>query len=80
MLVGMITHHNSQVAKILYEIREEIPGTIKFIFQPAEEGAPAGEEEGAELMVKKVFLNPDVEAIFGLHIWSQINAGEVCKA
>ena len=66
------------VAKILHEIREEIPGTIKFIFQPAEEGAPAGEEGGAELMVKEgVLKNPDVEAIFGLHIWSQIKAGEV---
>lgn len=66
------------VAKILYEIREEVPGTIKFIFQPAEEGAPAGEEGGAELMVKEgVLKNPDVEAIFGLHIWSQIKAGEV---
>ena len=66
------------VAKILYEIREEVPGTIKFIFQPAEEGAPAGEEGGAELMVKEgVLKNPAVEAIFGLHIWSQIKAGEV---
>lgn len=66
------------VAKILYDIKEEIPGTIKFIFQPAEEGAPAGEEGGAELMVKEgVLKNPDVEAIFGLHIWSQITAGEV---
>ena len=66
------------VAKILYEIREEVPGTIKFIFQPAEEGAPAGEEGGAEIMVKEgVLKNPAVEAIFGLHIWSQIKAGEV---
>ena len=66
------------VAKTLYEIREEVPGTIKFIFQPAEEGAPAGEEGGAEIMVKEgVLKNPAVEAIFGLHIWSQIKAGEV---
>ena len=66
------------VAKVLYEIRDQIPGSVKFIFQPAEEGAPAGEEGGAELMVKEgVLKNPDVEAIFGLHIWSQISAGQV---
>ena len=65
-------------AKILFDIKEQIPGTIKFIFQPAEEGAPAGEEGGAELMVKEgVLKNPDVDAIFGLHIWSQISAGQV---
>ena len=40
------------VASVLTEIREEIKGTVKFIFQPAEEGAPDGEEGGAELMVK----------------------------
>lgn len=66
------------VAKILYTIKEDIPGSIKFIFQPAEEGAPAGEEGGAELMVKEgVLKNPDVVAIFGLHIWSQFPAGNV---
>ena len=65
-------------AKILYQLRDKIPGTIKFIFQPAEEGAPSGEEGGAELMVKEgVLTNPDVDAIFGLHIWSQIGAGQV---
>ena len=65
-------------AKILYQIKDQIPGTVKFIFQPAEEGAPAGEEGGAELMVKEgVLLNPNVDAIFGLHIWSQISAGKV---
>ncbi|MBT5596971.1 MAG: amidohydrolase, partial [Flavobacteriaceae bacterium] len=65
-------------AKILYELKDQIPGTIKFIFQPAEEGAPSGEEGGAELMVKEgVLTNPDVDAIFGLHIWSQIGAGQV---
>ena len=66
------------VAKILYTIKEDIPGSIKFIFQPAEEGAPAGEEGGAELMVKEgVLKNPEVAAIFGLHIWSQFPAGNV---
>ena len=65
-------------AKILYQLKDQIPGTVKFIFQPAEEGAPAGEEGGAELMVKEgVLLNPNVDAIFGLHIWSQITAGKV---
>lgn len=57
------------VAKILTEMKNEIKGTVKFIFQPAEEGAPQGEEGGAELMVKEgVLRNPDVDVIFGLHI------------
>ena len=65
-------------AKILYEIKDEIPGQVKFIFQPAEEGAPPGEEGGAELMVKQgVLKNPDVDAIFGLHVWSGLYAGQV---
>ena len=65
-------------AKILYDIKDEIPGQVKFIFQPAEEGAPPGEEGGAELMVKEgVLKNPDVDAIFGLHVWSQLHAGQV---
>ena len=61
------------VASVLKEMQEEIKGTVKFIFQPAEEGPPAGEEGGAELMVKEgVLKNPDVDAIFGLHISSDI--------
>ncbi|MFP8489766.1 amidohydrolase [Gracilimonas sp. Q87] len=57
------------VAKILTDMKDEIKGTVKFIFQPAEEGAPLGEEGGAELMVKEgVLENPDVDVIFGLHI------------
>ncbi|GAB4241912.1 MAG: M20 family metallopeptidase [Ekhidna sp.] len=57
------------VAKMLWEIRDQVPGTVKFIFQPAEEGAPKGEEGGAKLMVKEgVLKNPDVDVIFGLHI------------
>ena len=61
------------VASVLTEIREEIKGTVKFVFQPAEEGAPDGEEGGAELMVKEgVLKNPDVNAIFGLHISSGV--------
>ena len=64
-------------AKILYDIKDEIPGQVKFIFQPAEEGAPPGEEGGAELMVKEgVLKNPDVDAIFGLHVWSGLHAGK----
>ena len=57
------------VAELFAGIREKIPGTIKFIFQPAEEGPPEGEEGGAKLMVEQgVLENPRPEAIFGLHI------------
>ena len=56
-------------ASILAELRDELPGTIKFIFQPAEEGGPVGEEFGAQLMVKEgVLENPGVDVIFGLHM------------
>lgn len=59
------------VAEIMSKNTDKIKGTIKFIFQPAEEGAPVGEEGGAKLMVKEgVLKNPDVDAIFGLHIGS----------
>ena len=62
----------------MYKFRNQIPGQVKFIFQPAEEGAPNGEEGGAELMVKEgVLKNPDVDAIFGLHINSQTTVGNV---
>lgn len=58
------------VAEVLSK-NNDFAGTIKFIFQPAEEGAPPGEEGGAELMVKEGVLdNPKVDAIFGLHIGS----------
>ncbi len=61
------------VAEILSENKKKIKGTVKFVFQPAEEGPPPGEEGGALLMVKEgVLKNPDVDAIFGLHIDSQI--------
>ncbi|NNK86872.1 MAG: amidohydrolase [Flavobacteriaceae bacterium] len=57
------------VAEVLANNKDKIRGTVKFIFQPAEEGAPPGEEGGAELMVKEgVLENPKVDAIFGLHI------------
>lgn len=66
------------VAKILADHRSELKGTVKFIFQPAEEGAPKGEEGGAELMLKEGALkNPDVDVIFGLHINSQLEAGKI---
>ncbi|MCL4152730.1 UNVERIFIED_CONTAM: hypothetical protein GTU68_028162 [Idotea baltica] len=66
------------VAEILSKNKKYIKGTIKFIFQPAEEGAPEGEEGGAELMVKEgVLKNPDVDAIFGLHISSLTPVGHI---
>ena len=65
-------------AKVLYNMKDQIPGQVKFIFQPAEEGPPPGEEGGAELMIKEgVLTNPDVDAIFGLHISSKSTAGQV---
>jgi amidohydrolase len=65
-------------AKILADMKEELPGTVKFIYQPAEEGAPPGEEGGAELMVKEgVLSNPDVDVIFGQHINSQTEVGTI---
>ena len=66
------------VAEILSKNRDKIKGTIKFIFQPAEEGPPPGEEGGALLMVKEgVLNNPDVDAIFGLHINSATPVGVI---
>lgn len=58
-------------AEVLANNRERLPGTVKFIFQPAEEGAPAGEQGGADLMIAEGVLDgPDApEAILGLHVW-----------
>lgn len=65
-------------AKILADMREDLQGTVKFVFQPAEEGAPPGEEGGAKLMVKEgVLKNPDVDIMLGLHINSQTPVGTV---
>ncbi len=65
-------------AEILTTMRKDIKGTIKFIFQPAEEGAPRGEEGGAKLMIKEGVLdNPKVEAIFGIHINAQTEVGTI---
>jgi amidohydrolase len=66
------------VAEILSSMKNDLAGTVKFIFQPAEEGAPVGEEGGAELMIKEgVMENPKVDVIFGLHINSQTEVGKI---
>ena len=65
-------------ARVLSGMKKDIAGTIKFIFQPAEEGPPEGEEGGAALMVKEgVMDNPKVDVIFGMHIESWIPAGDI---
>jgi amidohydrolase len=65
-------------AEILTSMRKDIHGTVKFIFQPAEEGLPPGEKGGAEEMVKEgVMENPKVDAVFGLHIQSYQPAGTI---
>jgi amidohydrolase len=65
------------VAEILSK-NNDFAGTVKFIFQPAEEGPPPGEEGGASLMVKEgVLKNPDVDAIFGLHISAGMDVGKI---
>jgi amidohydrolase len=64
-------------ALVLNSIKGKIRGSIKFIFQPAEEGPPPGEEGGARLMIKEGVLDrPSVGAIFGLHVWPE-NLGKV---
>ncbi len=66
------------VASVLASMRDDIPGTIKFIFQPAEEGPPPGEEGGADLMVEEgVLENPTPSAIFGLHTFADMEVGRV---
>jgi amidohydrolase len=66
------------VAEVLAGMRAELPGTVKFLFQPAEEGAPEGEEGGAKLMVEEGALDqPKVDAVFGLHVTSRYPVGEL---
>jgi amidohydrolase len=66
------------VAAVLASMRDDLPGTVKFIFQPAEEGPPPGEEGGAPLMVEEgVLENPRPEAIFGLHASAALDVGIV---
>lgn len=65
-------------AEVLAGMKNELSGTVKFIFQPAEEGPPMGEEGGAELMIKEgVMENPKVDVMFGLHINAQTPIGQI---
>lgn len=65
-------------AEILAGVREELAGTVKFIFQPAEEGAWPAPEWGAKQMISEgVLENPKVDAIFGLHVWSSMHSGVI---
>jgi amidohydrolase len=65
-------------AEVLSKMQKDLPGTVVFVFQPAEEGPPAGEEGGAPLMIKEGVLdNPKVEAMFGLHINAQTEIGKI---
>lgn len=66
------------VATALAGMRKDLPGEVLFIFQPAEEGAPAGEDGGAELMLKEgIFRDFKPDAVFGMHVVSWLNAGTV---
>jgi amidohydrolase len=75
--------HSSVVlgtALVLNALKDKLKGTVTFLFQPAEEGAPDGEEGGADLMVKEGALdNPSVGAVFGFHVWPE-NVGTVLVA
>jgi amidohydrolase len=64
-------------ARVLTQLRDRLPGTVTFIFQPAEEGAPAGERPaGAEAMVAAgVMRDPKVDAVFGLHVFANVPTG-----
>lgn len=66
-------------AKVLTQVKDRLPGTVKFIFQPAEEGAPTGETPaGAEAMIAAgVMNNPKVDAVFGLHVFANIPTGQL---
>lgn len=65
-------------AEVLASMKDELRGTVKFIFQPAEEGAPSGEEGGALLMVEEgVLENPKVDAIFALHVFPTLESGKI---
>ncbi len=66
------------VAEALAAMKAELPGEILFVFQPAEEGPPDGEEGGAEEMLKQgIFRDFKPEAVFGLHVFSTLNAGQI---
>lgn len=75
--------HDSHVAmlmgtaEVLAGMKKDVPGTVKFFFQPAEEGTPGNEEGGAPLMVKEGAMdNPKVDVVFGMHIESDIEIGK----
>lgn len=64
--------------KILVDMKDKLAGTYKFIFQPAEEGAPPGERGGAKMMIEEgVLQNPDVDVVFGLHITSGLEVNKI---
>jgi amidohydrolase len=66
------------VAEVLAELRDRMPGTVVFLFQPAEEGPPEGEDGGAPLMIREGVLDePHVQAIFGLHVDPLLDAGTI---
>lgn len=66
------------VAEVLASMQKDLPGNVLFVFQPAEEGAPAGEEGGAELMLKEgLFDKYRPEVAFGLHLHSTVRAGQI---
>lgn len=66
------------VAEILAKNKSELKGTVKFLFQPSEEGPPSGEEGGAALMIKEgVLENPKVDVVFGLHMLSLLPTGQL---
>jgi amidohydrolase len=65
-------------AEVLSKIKNDINGTVVFLFQPAEEGPPEGEEGGAALMIKEGAMdNPKVDAVFGIHIESKYDLGKI---
>ncbi len=65
-------------AQVLMEVRDQLPGTVKLIFQPAEEGTPRGENGGAKMMVDEgVLQDPKVSAIFALHISPELDTGKI---
>jgi amidohydrolase len=65
-------------ATVLKKMQADVPGTVVFLFQPAEEGSPEGEEGGAQLMIKEGVLdNPKVDVVFGMHIKTEVPVGEI---
>lgn len=65
-------------AELLAKMKDRLPGTVVFVFQPAEEGPPEGEEGGADLMLKEgVFDSPRVQAVYGLHVDGHLDSGQV---